>query len=209
MFTGFSLLCVVYDTVGVVEQVRNLGLGNVGVRPIFRCFIFFSRGLLVDIIFEVWETLPVTCATRTHPHTQLKTTAIPSPPRTFDRQVCVVHIHRGLAKAATMDWLVRGQPLLHTLETLPPAHLGRRAAEWAASSDIPGFGGGGLQVTFNTKPHTAVSCVLFVFLCTHPIAYHVCAVRKGFDRPTAVRQALRTSIRNPGTRILYRLGSCF
>ncbi|CAM9227953.1 unnamed protein product [Pylaiella littoralis] len=60
-------------------------------------------------------------------------------------QVCIVHIHRGLAKAATLDWLVRGQPLLHTLETLPPAHLGRRAAEWVASSEIPGFGGGGLQ----------------------------------------------------------------
>ncbi|CAM9305075.1 unnamed protein product [Ectocarpus sp. 13 AM-2016] len=60
-------------------------------------------------------------------------------------QVCIVHIHRGLAKASTLDWLVGGQPLLHTLETLPPAHLGRRAAEWAAASEIPGLGGGGMQ----------------------------------------------------------------
>lgn len=57
-----------------------------------------------------------------------------------------MHIHRGLAKASTLDWLIGGQPLLHTMETLPPAHLARRAAEWAAASEIPGLGGGGMQV---------------------------------------------------------------
>lgn len=75
-----------------------------------------------------------------------------------------MHIHRGLAKAATLDWLVRGQPLLHTLETLPPAHLGRRAAEWAASSEIPGFGGGGLQV-YNVQYRTPYLCQLCFFAC--------------------------------------------
>ncbi|CAM9483537.1 unnamed protein product [Ectocarpus fasciculatus] len=60
-------------------------------------------------------------------------------------QVCIVHIHRGLAKASTLDWLIGGQPLLHTIETLPPAHLARRAAEWAAASEIPGLGGGGMK----------------------------------------------------------------
>ncbi|CAM9673143.1 unnamed protein product, partial [Hapterophycus canaliculatus] len=60
-------------------------------------------------------------------------------------QVCILHIHRGLAKAVTLDWLIRGQPLLHALETMPPMHLARRAAEWIAASEIPGFGGGDLQ----------------------------------------------------------------
>lgn len=58
-----------------------------------------------------------------------------------------MHIHRGLAKASTMDWLLGGQPLLHTLETMPPTHLMRRAVDWALSNDIPGLGGGDLQVT--------------------------------------------------------------
>lgn len=61
-----------------------------------------------------------------------------------------MYIHRGLAKAATLDWLIWGQPLLHTLETMPPTHLARRAAEWAASSDIPGLGDGGLKVKMPT-----------------------------------------------------------
>lgn len=69
-----------------------------------------------------------------------------SPPwhvqKTNKKQVCIVHIHRGLAKAATLDWLIGGQPLLHTLEAMPAMHLARRAAEWASSSEIPGLGGG-------------------------------------------------------------------
>eukprot|EP00752_Nemacystus_decipiens_P004634 g4228.t1 len=60
-------------------------------------------------------------------------------------QICIVHIHRGLAKATTLDWLIGGQPLLHTLETMPPTHLARRATEWAASIQIPGLGDGGLK----------------------------------------------------------------
>ncbi len=61
-------------------------------------------------------------------------------------KVCIVHIYRGLAKATTLDWLLGGQPLLHTLEAMPPTQLARRAAEWAVSSDIPGLGGGDLKV---------------------------------------------------------------
>ncbi|CAM9469147.1 unnamed protein product [Laminaria digitata] len=60
-------------------------------------------------------------------------------------QVCILHIHRGLAKAATADWLLGGQPLLHTLESMPPTHRMRRAVDWALSNDIPGLGGGSLQ----------------------------------------------------------------
>lgn len=69
-----------------------------------------------------------------------------------------MHIYRGLAKATTLDWLLGGQPLLHTLEAMPPTQLARRAAEWAVSSDIPGLGGGDLKVR---KPPFRLCIYLF------------------------------------------------
>ncbi|CAM9313648.1 unnamed protein product [Choristocarpus tenellus] len=59
-------------------------------------------------------------------------------------QVGIVHIHQGLAKASTKDWLLGGEPFLHTLMTMPSDHMIRRGAVWAANH-IPWLGGGGLQ----------------------------------------------------------------
>lgn len=66
-----------------------------------------------------------------------------------------------------MDWLLGGQPLLHTLESMPPTHLMRRAVDWALSNDIPGLGGGDLQVTriiAGANELAATRCVLLLLL---------------------------------------------
>ncbi|CAM9123863.1 unnamed protein product [Discosporangium mesarthrocarpum] len=76
-------------------------------------------------------------------------------------QMCIVYIHRGLAKASIMDWLLGGQPLLHTLQTMPKGHLIPRAALWAAQN-VPGFGGGGLEALAIRLSSTSIFLDLFL-----------------------------------------------